>query len=87
MRIFSTIILFTLINACASSSGVMNIGNEIFSITAQAATAPTAKQDALNESANFCKNKKQQINVLDMKASSDAMGWHSISVNFKCTNS
>ena len=81
--VFVAIISITL-TACASSSGVLSIGNSTYSLTTQAATAAAAKQDALNEANAFCKNTSKEIQATHMRPSSDAFGWHSYEIHFRC---
>lgn len=81
--VFSAVSLLA-ITGCATSSGVMPIGSDTYSLSVQAATAAAAKQDALNEANAHCKAQNKNIQANYMRPSSDAFGWHSYEVHFKC---
>lgn len=71
---------------CATSSGVMQIGKDTYSLTIQADSASSAKQKAISEAAQFCIAKNKTLEVQQTRPSSDAYGWHSYEANFKCAN-
>jgi len=81
--IFLSIVSLSLLG-CATSSGVMTIGSNTYSLSVQAATAASAKQDALNEANAHCKEMKKEIQATHMRPSSDAFGWHSYEIHFRC---
>jgi len=82
-RIVGIVFVFSLFG-CATSSGVLPIGKGSFTVTIQADTASSAKEKAINEANNFCAKSGQSIEIERMLPSSDALGWHSYEINFKC---
>lgn len=69
---------------CASSSGPLPVGPGIYSVAVQAQTAPAAAKQAINEAAAFCGTKGQRMESTRTRPSSDAFGWHSYEVTFRC---
>lgn len=83
---FVFFVIFGSILGCASSSGVMQIGKDTYSLTVQADSASSAKQKSVNEANNYCKMNGKTLEVQQTRAGSDAYGWHMYEVNFKCSN-
>ena len=89
MRIAQVFLIASLVGSligCATSSGILPIGKNTFTVTIQSDTASSAKEKAINEANAFCAKSNQSIEVARMLPSSDAWGWHSYEVNFKCIN-
>ena len=76
----------TLLGGCATSSGILPMGKDLYSLTVQADAASSAKKNAIEQAAEHCSKKGQSIEVAKTGASSDAYGWHSYEVTFRCTN-
>lgn len=83
-KIISAAALSLFVAGCATSSGVLPIGRDSFTLTVQSSTAAAAKQDAITEANAYCAKKSESIEVLRMRPDSDAYGWHSYEINFKC---
>lgn len=79
-------LLIGLLTGCATSSGVLPIGKDSFTVTIQSDTASSAKEKAIREANAFCAKRSQSIEATRMLPSSDAWGWHSYEVNFKCVD-
>ena len=78
-------IAFTVFLAsCATSSGVQPIGKDLYSLTVQDSTASAAKQSAIQQATAHCASTKKDLSVTDMGGRSDAYGWHSYELNFRC---
>ena len=87
MHLKSVLVISAIVlSGCATSSGVMQIGKDTYSLTVQAESASTAKQKSVNEANEYCKIRGNTLEVQQTRAGSDAYGWHMYEVNFKCTN-
>lgn len=83
-RVIAGIFTLSLSGCATTSSGILSIGKDSFTVTVQSDTATSAKEKAINEANAYCSGKGQQIEVEKTLSSSDALGWHSYEVNFKC---
>ena len=85
-NILTFVAVAIVMSGCASSSGVMPIGKDTFTLTVQADSASAAKQKSIGEASAYCVNRGKSLDVQQTRAGSDAYGWHMYEVNFKCTN-
>lgn len=84
MRATISVIAAIALVGCATSSGVLPIGKDKFTVTIQSDTASSAKEKAINEANSFCAKSGKSMDIERMTPSSDALGWHSYEVNFGC---
>lgn len=70
----------------AHNSGVLPIGKDSYTVTAVNATASSAKQDAIKIATEHCAHTNKSLEVSNLGSSSDAWGWHSADVIFRCAD-